>query len=130
MKAQVQCPLCAQIVIKSLDDKDSDVITIRCVCGKSLYRSDLGWLISFTLIAKLKEDIFSREPHLYQNFYKLASQFIPDMIANLDVSLDTSIVKLYCSNEKCGEKGFITRTKVFAEKNMHFCGVCNSVMKW
>ncbi len=130
---QLECPLCGLVVrLQTPDRKPGQTLDISysCKCLRSIWLESRGWFLSFQFIKRVKDSFHSQNRQDHAHLLSLLSQLIPEEMKTAEIALDSTVVKLYCTNDACVEKGFITRTKASAEKLACFCGVCNSVMKW
>lgn len=152
MSSQVECPLCGAasknngadldswcriISSGSLDNCDDSkgvialsVESFTCKCKRSIWIAGFGWFVSFEMIKRIKDHIFKSDRDGYMNVHTHMSRLFPEEMAIMEVSLDTSTVRLYCKNDKCKEEGFLTRTKKMAESTVHFCDSCGQPLKW
>jgi hypothetical protein len=89
-----------------------------------------GWFLSWEFIKNLKAQMWNDAKDLHMNLNGFLDNAIKEEMKVAVLTLDKSTVKLYCPNDKCKVEGFITRTKAQAEKNVHTCDICNSVLTW
>ncbi len=125
---QIACPVCN--VSAELDDVDG--IYYHCPCRKASFTTseNIGWSLHFSFVQNVKHSLHLIDRDFSLRVNTLLQTIIPDEMKVLDASLDKTIVKLYCPNEKCPEEGFLTRTKALAEKMTFTCDTCHNILQW
>jgi hypothetical protein len=114
--------------IAEFQQKEKEVY--HCECKRTFWIEERGWFLSWEFVKGIKAQMWDSNQDLHKNLNAFLDGAIREEMKVVVLTLDKSTVKLYCPNDKCKVDGFISRTKVQAEKTTHFCDICQTVLTW